>query len=159
MVVYNVQHPLRLYRQFFLPSYLAHALNQMADIQTTRFDVPPLRRTTKRVTRESRSAGANEVAHIKRLDGEVVRLGMLPRARGECCKVWVGRWEKDNGESGGEKVSCWFTTSISLTWLSVGRLESTWNTEVIREDTQGSTTVGHLSPPSGSRLLPRLLET
>jgi len=87
---------------------------------------------------ETRSVQANEVPPIKRLGGEVTRLGETPFAGGTYCEVWMGRWVKQGGEKGSgekigrekvevEKVSLSLTTSILLTVLFVGGLESTSN--------------------------------
>lgn len=63
---------------------------------------------------------ANE---IMRLDGEVKKLRETAFSRGTYCEVWEGQWMKTGGEV--EKVSLGFTTSVLLTGLSVGGLEST----------------------------------
>ena len=52
---------------------------------------------------EIRSVEASEVPPVKRLDGEVTRLGDIPFAGGLYCEVWVGRWEKGS-EVGRERT-------------------------------------------------------
>ena len=73
---------------------------------------------------DTQSVQANE---ITRLDGEVTKLQETPFARGTYCEVWEGQWVKIGGEV--EKVSLSFTTSVLLTGLFVGGLESTSNRE------------------------------
>ena len=70
---------------------------------------------------------ANE---ITRLDGEVTKLRETPFARGTYCEVWEGQWVKLGGEV--EKVSLSLATSILLTGLVAGGLESTSNREGAR---------------------------
>ena len=97
----------------------------MADIQRLRFHEPlptveheiqedqstgadnPLR-TAKHETPDDQSDGqsieADEPPPIKRLDGEVTRLGDMPFAGGMYCEVWVGRWVKSANNGSGEGI-------------------------------------------------------
>ena len=70
---------------------------------------------------------ANE---ITRLDREVTKLRETPFASGTYCEVWEGQWVKLGGEV--EKVSLSLATSILLTGLVAGGLESTSNREGAR---------------------------
>jgi hypothetical protein len=64
------------------------------------------RKTAERETPESRSVEVNEPSPVKRLDGEVTRLGDFPFAEGNYCEVWIGLWEKvGSKEVGSEKVN------------------------------------------------------
>jgi len=99
----------------------------MADTQKLRFLEPLPQR--------------EEIPLVKRLDGEVTRLGEIAFAGGMYCEVWVGRWEKGSREGTGgekvdvEKVSLSLATSILLTRVVIGGLESTSNTQVTGEGT------------------------
>ena len=70
---------------------------------------------------------ANE---ITRLDREVTKLRETPFARGTYCEVWEGQWVKLGGEV--EKVSLSLATSILLTGVVAGGLESISNREGAR---------------------------
>jgi len=81
------------------------------------------------------SVQADEAPPINRLDGEVTRLQATSFAKGRYCEVWVGEWVNGGGEKVKvEKTSLNLTTSILLTGLFVGGLESTSN-RVIRGGT------------------------
>ena len=104
----------------------------MADIQRVRFNEPSLIRTTEP---ESQPVEANETPPVKRLDGEVVRLGEIAFSGGTYCEIWAGRWKKPGDkEADGEKVSLSPITSTLLMWLFAGGLESISIAQVLRED-------------------------
>ncbi|KAF9651706.1 kinase-like protein [Thelephora ganbajun] len=65
------------------------------------FHEPLLLRTTKPGTQESQLVETDEAPPVKRLDGEVTKLGDIAFAGGTHCEVWIGRWEK----GGGKKVA------------------------------------------------------
>ena len=128
----------------------------MADIQRVRFNEPSLIRTTEP---ESQPVEANETPPVKRLDGEVVRLGEIAFSGGTYCEIWAGRWKKPGDkEADGEKVSLSPITSTLLMWLFAGGLESVSIAQVFREDAQGLTFADCLYPTC-SCLLPSSLET
>ncbi|KAF9653023.1 kinase-like protein [Thelephora ganbajun] len=59
---------------------------------------PLPRHTSEHETQDSQPVEVNEAPPVKRLDGEVTRLGEIAFAGGLCCEVWIGRWEKGGGE-------------------------------------------------------------
>ena len=147
----------------FPPSYLVHAVSQMAEIHRVQSNAPPPRRIVKRGSRENRLAGANGVPPVKRLDGEVVRQGNCAFASGLYWEVWEGRWKKCGRAEGGtegtdERVRLSLTIPIPLTRSFIGRYEDTSRTKTIREGAEGSTFATRLYATS-SHLLPRSLET
>jgi len=83
----------------------------MADIQKVRFDEPLPRLTAKRGSRDTQSISANELPSVKRLDGEVVKMGDFPLSGGTHYDLWTGQWKKGSGE---EKVSQSLATFILL---------------------------------------------
>ena len=89
------------------------------DIQRVQFDEPLSRRTLERETQEeSQLIEVNEALPVKRLDGEVTRLGKVAFAGGMYCEIWVGRWKKGGErEEVEEKVCLRLTTFILLTQL------------------------------------------
>ena len=118
------------------------------------------RRTLEGETQEDQLPGANEAPSVKRLDGEVTKLGEIAFAGGANCEIWVGRWKKGgegvggekvdgekvdgekvdgDGDGDGEKVCLSVTTSIPLTRFFIGSLENTSDTQVTGEGAQGST--------------------
>ena len=146
-----------------LPSYLAYALSQMAEIHRVQSNAPPPRRVVNRESRESQLAGAGGVPPVKRLDGEVVRQGNCAFASGPYWEVWEGRWKKGGrAEVGGEetdkKVSSNLNIPTLLTRPFVGDTESTSRAEIVGEGTEGLTFADRVHTAS-SRLLSRLLET
>jgi len=57
------------------------------------------------VDQDTQLVEAYELPTVKRLDGEVTKVGVLAFAGGTSCEVWVGQWEKcGGGEIGGERV-------------------------------------------------------
>jgi len=137
----------------------------MADLQRTRSDVPPPRHATEYGAREGQWVEANELPTVKRLDGEVVRIGKHPFVGRTHCDVWAGWWKKCGRVEGGreetydEKVGLNPTTSILLTRLLAGRPESASSVKVIKEGVQGLTLADRLDAVPTSRLLPRSLGT
>ena len=107
----------------------------MADIQKVRFNEQSLRRPEEQEKRENQPVETDGAGPVKRLDGEVVRLGEVAFAAGTYCEVWVGRRENSETESGVEKVSLSLTIPIQLMWLFVGGIEDPSSTQVtsIRE--------------------------
>ena len=73
---------------------------------------------------------------VRRLDGEVTRLGDIAFDGGTHCEVWIGKWVKggrmEGGEGDVEKVRLRFV-STPLTWPFVGGLENASSTSVTRE--------------------------
>jgi hypothetical protein len=89
---------------------------------------------TEREVQDTPPIEADEAPPVKRLDGEVTRLGTISFSGGTYCEVWVGQWVKGGGAKVEvEKVSLSLTTSILLMELFVGSLESTSHTHVTRE--------------------------
>lgn len=107
-----------------------------------------LYQTAEPETMEGHSIETNQPPPVKRLDGEVKRQGEMAFSGGMHCEVWIGIWEKWGGEKGrgeetsvekaggkridgekadSEKVSLNLATSILLTWLASGGLESSSN--------------------------------
>ena len=108
---------------------------------------------------ESQPVEANETPAVKRLDGEVMRLGEIAFPGGTYCEIWAGRWKKPGDkEADGEKVRLSPITSTLLIWLFAGGLESISIAQVLREDAQGLTFADCLYPTC-SCLLPSSLET
>ena len=110
---------------------------------------------------ETQDIKTNEEPPVKRLDGEVTRRGEedIPFSGGTYCEVWVGLWEKRNGEKvEAEKVSLSLVISILLIALSVGGLESTSNSQFTRGGAYGSAFPNCLYA-TYSYFLPRSLET
>ena len=102
------------------------------NIQKVRFNEPSLIRTTEP---ESQPVETNETPSVKRLDGEVVRLGEIAFSGGTYCEIWAGRWKKPGDkEADGEKVSPSLIAYIPLMSLFVGGLESISIAQVLRED-------------------------
>ena len=78
-------------------------------------DIQELLPITGHETQENRPVGANEAPSVKRLDGEVTRIGVRALTGGMHCEVWEGRWEKRvGGKVEVEKVNQSITTSILL---------------------------------------------
>ena len=94
----------------------------MFDIQQPRSPETPSSRSTEHEIQDTQPIEASEPPPIKRLDGEIKRLGDIAFAGGTFCEVWVGEWSKGSKEEGGgeeidgekiEKVSIGFTASTS----------------------------------------------
>ena len=122
----------------------------MTDFQGLRFSEPLPRRTTEHKTREP--VEVNEAPSVKQLDGEVTKEGEIAFGEGAYCEVWKGRWKKGGGEEIGEIVSFSLTTSILLTWLFVGGLESTSDTQCNRGGAEGPTFADRLHTTSSCHL-------
>ena len=137
----------------------------MSGVQRVQSTVPPPRHVSKPRTQESQLVEVNEVPPVKRLNGEVTRQQELTSAGGTNCDVWLGRWKKCRRGWGGreevyeEKVCSSLITSTLLTWIFIGRVESSSSAEGIGGGTQGLTFADRLHGFSNSCLLPRLLET
>ena len=107
-------------------------------------DEPVPHNTVEHEPRESQQIEASELPPIRRLDGEVTRMGAHPYAGGTYCEIWEGLWRKHGQgavgrEALGEMVSLSLITSISLTGLFVGGIESASRTPFIGRDAQGLT--------------------
>lgn len=60
------------------------------------------RKTAEHVRTESPPVEANEPSPVRRLDGEVTRLGDYPFAEGNYCELWVGSWKKAGSRETGK---------------------------------------------------------
>ena len=81
-------------------------MKSMADIQMFQSQESLPRHTTGSETQDTQSVEANEPPPVKRLDGQVTRIGDIAFAGGMYCDVWVGEWKKSGGGkgNGGENV-------------------------------------------------------
>ena len=136
----------------------------MADFQKTRSNEPSPRCTAEYETDESQSIEIDGIPSVKRLDGEVMRLGEIACTGGKNCEVWVGQWEKKDekrvseevvgGRTGVEKVSPSLTARALLIRFFAGGSESVSNTQIIGERVEGLAFTDHLYAVR-SRLRPR----
>jgi len=123
----------------------------VADPQRLLLSEPVSHNTVECETREGQLIGTDELPPVRSLDGEVKIMGGPPYGGGTYCEVWKGRWRKRSQglvgrDVGGETVSLSLTTSVSLTGLLVGGIESASRSQsqhTIR-DVQGSTFVDQL---------------
>jgi hypothetical protein len=109
----------------------------MIDIQNGTLALQERNTTTNPEERKAILIETSKSALIPGLDGEVKRQPEMVFPRGMTCDFWMGTWDKvggggmNEGRVNSEKVSLSLTTSILLTRLVLGGLESTPNTQVV----------------------------